>query len=117
MIELTTPEGTYKLGFTRNVIKRMEKDGFDFKAIQNAEKNPLTSSIMLEELFENAFKTYNPKITSEEIANVLSHFTKEDRQEIAAAITAQFNNALTILSAMMGDDDEGTAKNGSWKVI
>ena len=117
MIELTANGKTYKVGFTRNVIKHMIKDGFDFKAIQDVEKAPLSSSAMLDELFENAFKTYNPKITNEEIVSVLNCFSKDDRVSLATAIMQQFNGSLSVLTAMMGEDDEGTEKNGSWKVI
>ena len=36
---------------------------------------------------------------------------------ILNAVMEQFNNSLSVLIAIMSDDDDGAEKNGLWKVI
>ena len=119
MIELTIPDTgkKYKIGLTRMAIKQMIADGFDFSAIQNPEKDPITSGLNIEELLECAFKTYNPKLKTEDIVGILNHYSKEDKMAILNAVMEQFNNSLSVLIAIMSDDDDGAEKNGLWKVI
>lgn len=108
MIELTTSDGKkYKLGFTRNSIKQMEANGFNFSEYQN---RPLTTTM---ELIEGAFRTYNPKMSEEKIYEIYSQM--ENKTEFLAALTQMVEEPLKILMSPESDGDKG--KNVSWKVI
>lgn len=95
---------TYKLGFTRDSIKRMEDRGFDFS---KAEQKQISS---LFELVEGAFRTYTPRITTDKVMEVWGALKGKD--ELYKALMEMFQEPLKVLNEP--DESEG---NASWKVV
>lgn len=95
---------SYKLGFTRDSIKRMEDKGFDFS---KAEQRQISS---LFDLVEGAFRTYTPKITSEKVMEVWGALKGKD--ELYRALFKMFREPLIVLNEP--EEEQG---NVSWKVV
>ena len=95
---------SYKLGFTRDSIKRMEDKGFDFS---KAEQRQISS---LFDLVEGAFRTYTPLITSEKIMEVWGALKGKD--ELYKALLEMFREPLIALNEP--EEEQG---NVSWKVV
>ncbi len=95
---------SYKLGFTRDSIKRMEDKGFDFS---KAEQRQISS---LFDLVEGAFRTYTPRMTSEKIMEVWGALKGKD--ELYKALLEMFREPLIVLNEP--EEEQG---NVSWKVV
>lgn len=95
---------SYKIGFTRNSIKRMERNGFDFS---KAESRQLTATF---DLIEGAFRTYQPKMSEDEIFEVWGMLPKKD--ELTQLLLKMFNEPL----AMLNDPDEDAQGNAMWSM-
>lgn len=93
---------SYKIGFTRDSIKRMERNGFDFS---KAESRQITATL---DLIEGAFRTYQPKMSSDDIFEVWGMLPKKD--ELMQVLLKMFNEPL----AMLNDPDEDNQGNASW---
>ena len=98
----------YTLGFTRETIDEMEKDGFDFSG---ASKRNIGATFAL---IEGAFKAYHPEMTSDEIFEVWSHIKKNGNDEsLYEVLIEMFMEPLSVLADPGDDSDEG---NAVWKV-
>lgn len=95
---------SYKLGFTRDSIKRMEDRGFDFS---KAEQKQISSMF---ELVEGAFRTYTPRITTDKIMEVWGALKGKD--ELYKALMEMFKEPLMVLN-----DPEEDQGNASWKIV
>ncbi len=95
---------SYKLGFTRDSIKRMEDRGFDFS---KAEQKQISS---LFELVEGAFRTFTPRITTDKIMEVWGALKGKD--ELYKALMEMFREPLMVLNDPV--EDQG---NASWKIV
>lgn len=95
---------SYKLGFTRDSIKRMEDRGFDFS---KAEQKQISSMF---ELVEGAFRTYTPRITTDKIMEVWGALKGKD--ELYKALMEMFKEPLMVLN-----DPEEDKGNASWKIV
>lgn len=95
---------SYKLGFTRDSIKRMEDRGFDFS---KAEQKQISS---LFELVEGAFRTYTPRITTDKIMEVWGALKGKD--DLYKALMEMFREPLMVLN-----DPEEDQGNASWKIV
>jgi len=95
---------SYKLGFTRDSIKRMEDRGFDFS---KAEQKQISS---LFELVEGAFRTFTPRITTDKIMEVWGALKGKD--ELYKALMEMFREPLMVLN-----DPEEDQGNASWKIV
>lgn len=96
---------SYKLGFTRDSIKRMEDRGFDFS---KAEQKQISS---LFELVEGAFRTFTPRITTDKIMEVWGALKGKD--ELYKALMEMFQEPLKVLN----EPDEDSEGNASWKIV
>ena len=96
---------SYKLGFTRDSIKRMEDRGFDFS---KAEQRQISS---LFDLVEGAFRTYTPKITTEKVMEIWGVLKGKD--ELYKALFEMFQEPLKVLN----EPDEEESGNATWKVV
>lgn len=99
---------TYKLGYNRESICEMEREGFDFtKASQRELGSTLT-------LVEYAFRTYQPDISSDEIFEVWGHLKKGGKDgNIYEILIQMFGEPLNVLADPSDDSNEG---NAVWKV-
>ena len=95
---------SYKLGFTRDSIKRMEDRGFDFS---KAEQKQISSMF---ELVEGAFRTYTPRITTDKIMEVWGALKGKD--DLYKALMEMFREPLMVLN-----DPEEDQGNASWKIV
>jgi hypothetical protein len=102
-IIITYGEKKYELGFTRASIKELEEKGFSLGDAQDEKM----SSIFL--LVEGAFRTYQPKISDEEIWEV---WEKLPKKELYPALIELFQEPLKVLD----DPDKKEQGNASWKM-
>ena len=102
-IVITYGDKSYNLGFTRASIKEMESKGFSMNDAQEEKMN----AIFL--LVEGAFRTYQPKISEEEIWEVWEKLPKTD---LYPALIELLQEPLKALD----DPDEDEQGNASWKM-
>lgn len=102
-IVIADGDKSYELGFTRESIKELEKNGFSVRDAQDEK----VSAILL--LVEGAFKTYQPDITDEEIWEVWGKLPQKD--SLYPAIIELFQEPIKML-----DNPDEKKGNASWKV-
>ena len=100
---------SYKLGFTREVIDEMERNGFNFADASNRQLGATFA------LVEGAFKAFQPEMTSDEIFDVWKHLKKNGKDgNIYEYLIEMFQEPLSVLADPSDDsEDEG---NAVWKV-
>jgi len=99
---------SYKLGFTREVIDEMERDGFDFTAA-SARQIGATFALV-----RGAFKAYHPEMTEDEIFDLWGHVNKNGEDgNLYSVLIDMFSEPLSVLGDPSDDSDEG---NAVWKV-
>lgn len=105
-IEIEYDGLSYKLGYSRATIQRMERNGFSLKYIENA---PMTYIPML---FEGAFLLHCKKTKIEKIREIYNNLEgKEDLIPELATIYAES------MATLMEEPSENSTKKASWKVI
>lgn len=99
---------SYTLGYTREVIDEMERNGFNFA---EANKRNIGATFAL---VEGAFKAYHPEMTSDEIFALWGRLKKDgDEGNLYAVLLEMFSEPLNVLADPSDDADEG---NAVWKV-
>jgi len=107
-VTITDGKKFYKLGFTREVIDEMERNGFDFSA---ASQRQIGATFAL---VEGAFKAYHPEMTSDEIFELWGRLKKSgDEGNLYELLIEMFTEPLNVLADPSDDADEG---NAVWKV-
>ena len=97
----------YKLGFNRETIKEMERDGFSFTKAEDNEVERLFA------LYRGAFKQYQPDMTNDEIDEVFSAVVKEQGKEnIYSILMEMVQEPLSVLSSPDGEKP----KKATWVV-
>lgn len=99
----------YTLGFTREVIDEMERNGFNFMAASNRQLGATFA------LVEGAFKAFQPNMTSDEVFEVWGRLKKNGKDgNIYEVLIQMFQEPLTVLAEP--SEDTGDEGNAVWKV-
>lgn len=105
LLKITYEETTYRLGFSRNTIRRMEKAGFDFT---KAESSPVSTT---EDLFTGAFLLHHQNIKPEKIREIYKHIP--NKQELFMRLAEMYQESI---STLMSEPEEDDAKKAMWEV-
>lgn len=100
---------SYTLGFSREVIDEMERDGFNFSEASQRQVGATFA------LVEGAFKTFQPELSSDEIFEVWGRLKKSGKDgNIYEYLIEMFQEPLRVLADP--DDDSEESGNVIWKV-
>lgn len=105
-IKLTFDGKTYELTYTREAVRQMERQGFNFSAFANGEK----PSIYSLQLFEGAFIARHKKISRKEVSSIYDHL--EEKGDLLYALSELYNETLTTLIDSAAEDD---GKKVTWE--
>ena len=95
----------YDLGFTRNSVVMMERNGFDVGKISHM---PMT---MIPMLWQGAFVAYNKGVKRSLMDEIYDHLP--NRQELLGALTELYAETLNTLT----DDPEESQGNAKWEIV
>ena len=105
LLKVTFGEETYKLGYSRNTIRRMEKAGFDYT---KAESSPVSTT---EELFMGSFLLHHQNIKPEKIKEIYKHIP--NKQVMFSKLTEMYQESI---ASIMKEPDEDDSKKAVWEV-
>lgn len=98
-------DGTdYTLEFNRNVVRRMEQNGFRIDT-----ETPYT---MITELFKGAFMMHHKRMTPDKIAEIWDAQKKKD--DLLSALVQMYTEPIT---ALMDEGDSGDDETPTWKIL
>ncbi len=95
---------TYELGFTRNTIVAMERQGFEIDKISSM---PMT---MLPMFWQGAFAAYNKNIKRSLMDEIYDNI--RDKQGLIAALCEMYAEAINALT----DEPEEDKGNATWEI-
>lgn len=95
----------YELGFTRNSVVAMERQGFDINEIGS---KPMT---MLPMFWQGAFAAYNKGIKRALIDEIYENL--RDKQGMITALTELYAETLNTLT----DEPEEDKGNATWEIV
>lgn len=95
----------YELGFTRNSVVAMERQGFDINEIGS---KPMT---MLPLFWQGAFATYNKGVKRALVDEIYDNL--RDKQGMITALTELYAETLNTLT----DEPEENAGNATWEIV
>lgn len=95
----------YELGFTRNTVVALERNGFN---IEDISVKPMT---MLPMFWEGAFAAYNKGIKRSLMDEIYQNI--RDKQGLIAALTELYAETLNTLM----DEPEEDKGNATWEIV
>ena len=95
----------YELGFTRNSIVAMERQGFNIEEISS---KPMT---MIPMFWQGAFVAYNKNIKRTLIDEIYENI--RDKQGLIAALCEMYAEAINALT----DEPEEDKGNATWEIV
>ena len=95
----------YELGFTRNTVVAMERNGFNIHEIAD---KPMT---MLPMFWEGAFMAYNKGIKRNLMDEIYQNI--RDKQGLIEALTELYAETLNTLT----DEPEEAKGNATWEIV
>lgn len=95
----------YELGFTRNTVVALERNGFN---IEDISSKPMT---MLPMFWEGAFAAYNKGIKRSLMDEIYQNI--RDKQGLIAALTELYAETLNTLM----DEPEEDKGNATWEIV
>ena len=96
---------SYELGFTRNSIVAMERQGFNIEEISS---KPMT---MIPMFWQGAFTAYNKNIKRSLMDEIYDSIC--DRQGLIAALCEMYAEAINTLT----DEPEEDKGNATWEIV
>lgn len=108
IIKITYDKETYDLTYTRETVRQMERQGFDFAAFARGER-PGTLSL---QLFEGAFIARNKKMSRRDISAIYDHL--DDKSDLLVALAEMYNDTLATLVDSAAEDD---GKKVTWEKV
>lgn len=108
VINLTYETKAYELTYTRETVRQMERQGFDFAAFARGER-PGTLSL---QLFEGAFISRHKKMSRREVDDIFDHI--DNKSELLVALAEMYNDTLTTLIDTVAEDD---GKKVTWEKV
>jgi hypothetical protein len=103
-IEIKDGKKTYKLGFNREIVRRLNRDGFN----PGEESGHRIDDMFV--LIRAAFEMYNPDATEDEIFELWGRLT--DKEKLYNVLMEMFVEPVNVL----GEPDENAEGNLGWKV-
>jgi hypothetical protein len=103
-IEIKNGKKTYKLGFNRAIVRRLNREGFN----PGEESGHNIDDMFV--LISAAFEMYQPDATEDEIFDLWGHLT--DKEKLYNVLMEMFVEPVNVL----GEPDENAEGNLSWKV-
>lgn len=101
-IELTYDGTEYKLEFTRNSVREMEREGF---VIDDIDRKPMT---LLPQLFAGAFKAHHRWVKRDKIDEIYSHMP--NKESLVGSLAEMYNEPILTLI----EEPDDAEKNVSW---
>lgn len=95
---------SYELGFTRNTISAMERQGFNIEEISS---KPMT---MLPMFWQGAFAAYNKNVKRNLMDEIYDNI--RDKQGLIAALCEMYAEAINTLT----DEPEEDKGNATWEI-
>ena len=95
----------YELGFTRNSVVMLERNGFNINEIS---AKPMT---MLPMFWEGAFVAYNKGVKRSTMDEIYAHIP--DKQGLITALTELYAETLNTLT----DEPEDEKGNATWEIV
>lgn len=102
-LEIKDGKKTYKLGFNREIVRRMDREGFD----------PAESKHRVDDMFaliSAAFEMNHPDATEDEIFALWGRLT--DKEKLYNVLMEMYVEPVNVL----GEPDENAEGNLGWKV-
>ena len=102
-IEIKDGKKSYKLGFNREIVRRMDREGFA----------PGESEHRVDDTFKlvaASFEMYQPDMSEDDIFELWGRLT--DKEKLYEALMKMYLEPVNVL----GDPDENAEGNLSWKV-
>lgn len=96
---------TYELGFTRNTVVSMERQGFNVNEIGN---KPMT---MLPMFWQGAFAAYNKGVKRALMDEIYENI--RDKSGLISALTELYAETLNTLT----DEPEDEKGNATWEIV
>lgn len=96
---------SYELGFTRNSIVAMERQGFNIEEISS---KPMS---MIPMFWQGAFAAYNKNIKRNLIDEIYDNI--RDKQGLIAALCEMYAEAINTLT----DEPEEDKGNATWEIV
>lgn len=96
---------TYELGFTRNTVVSMERQGFNVNEIGN---KPMT---MLPMFWQGAFAAYNKGVKRALMDEIYDNI--RDKSGLISALTELYAETLNTLT----DEPEDEKGNATWEIV
>ena len=96
---------SYELGFTRNSIVAMERQGFNIEEISS---KPMT---MIPMFWQGAFAAYNKNIKRNLMDEIYENI--RDKQGLIAALCEMYAEAINTLT----DEPEDDKGNATWEIV
>lgn len=103
-IEIKNGKKTYKLGYNREIVRRLNRDGFDLSSGSTHNVDDMFV------LISAAFEMYHPDITEDEIYDLWAKLT--NKEQLYSTLMEMFVEPVNVL----GEPDENAEGNLSWKV-
>lgn len=95
----------YELGFTRNSVVALERQGFNISEISD---KPMT---MLPMFFQGAFQAHNKGVKRDLMDEI--YMSIRDKSGLIAALAELYSETLSTLT----DDPEEGAGNATWEIV
>lgn len=108
MVTLKFDGKTYELTYTRETVRTMERNGFDFQAFLNG-KQPANYGFML---FTGAFASKHRKLPRKTMEAIWDHL--EDKTKLTVALAEMYSATLDTLVDAAAVEDDG--KKVSWEM-
>lgn len=96
----------YELGFTRNSVVMLERNGFNLDELGN---KPMT---MLPMFWQGAFAAYNKNVKRSLMDEIYENIS--DKQGLIAALVELYAETLNTLT---DDPDEDKKGNATWEIV
>ena len=96
---------SYELGFTRNAIVAMERQGFNIEEISS---KPMT---MIPMFWQGAFAAYNKNVKRSLVDEMYENI--RDKQGLIAALCEMYAEAINTLT----DEPEEDKGNATWEIV
>lgn len=107
MITLNFDGKVYELTYTRETVRAMERQGFDFQAFLSG-KQPANYGFML---FAGAFASRHRKMARKTIQDIWDHIT--EKGDLTVALAEMYSATLDTLIDSAAEDD---GKKVSWEI-
>ncbi len=104
-LTITYEDTKYRLGYSRNTIRRMERNGFD---IAKTESAPVST---IEDLFRGAFLLHHSNVKQEKLTEIFKHVP--DKDGLFAKLIEMYEESV---STLMAEPEEGDTKKATWEV-